>query len=207
MTWRRIIAGLVIFIGCVAAYLFVHVFVMPRSLAIVPAPTTETAVINFDGMTSIPLFGDAQAPSDTSPQARRRRDVITVNARMPVIVASNTVRFVRDNSSVGAKAEPALVISGDKDGKTGWEIDGFLLLETFVGERPYSRAVVGDVKWLETIDGTLITRLGRKTKTFSANEVNIVSLVPGNGEFHLRMQVLSFNKEATVSPIFLVKEQ
>ncbi len=204
---RQLLSFLKISLGAVlaitfagAGYLAVFVLFAPELPDTpVTAPDSRTISELQKQPQVVQLFSASQnSTGDT--ENTRRRDLLGA----PRVLRSTS--FAIDSRSPDATADGFLhlYLVGPVGAANGWQIDGFLLLESFTSSGLYSRTLVGDTDEIVDGKGRLITRTGRKSQRFADNELNIAELIAADDVAHLRVQLLTYDDSGSVSELNLL---
>jgi hypothetical protein len=119
--------------------------------------------------------------------------------RTPRVVTKGETPLV---SLSGARA----MLYGDAEGKKGFDVDNFILLEVVDGSgRVVNRGAVGFT------DNVLMGRevvdlVGPRAFHFEPGQVDLTSMLPENAPFRVRATVLDYSGVGRVTDVFLVLE-
>ncbi len=159
---------------------------------------TYTAAADFR---HIPLFGN-NPENEKGPLTATHRDDFLES---PTIIKSVTVKLTGNEQDSHSGPAEDLYLSGEAENLVGWNLDGFLLVESFGVSGFYSSCVIGDIDGLTDSNSGMITRIGRKTSQFLKEEVNLAAIVAPDEESYLRIQLLSLGDGGSTSDLFLVR--
>ena len=98
----------------------------------------------------------------------------------------------------------ALVLAGDGNGRSDWEVDDLLLVETYLGDDPYSTILLGPPEDLLDHDGNAIPIFGPARNRFAPEEVNIASTVPPGEDVIVRISVLGIDGSGSSTDLYLI---
>lgn len=94
-------------------------------------------------------------------------------------------------------------LAGDPDGRTGFYVDNFLLIEVMKGDRVVERSAVGfqegAVRGNETIDN-----VGKMGFAFDPGEVDVTQLLTENEAVRLKVTALDYGNVGKVSDVYLI---
>ena len=204
---KRLVSAGLLSLAAIAVYAAAYILLAPETPSkYAITDSSQLIAVDLDELDGLSLLPGISSEDTNRPRRNQRNDLLLSNFDSPLILAENTIKLATSDFGVEHGPRPDFYLSGAIDGTQSWQIDGLLLIETFVGGSVYSSAVIGDIAWLESAEGRLVSRLGRRADQFDANEVNVFSLMPNQPEFVLRIQLLSTKEDGTISPLYLVKE-
>ena len=115
---------------------------------------------------------------------------------------------MRDSKTISNQAKKRglkMYLAGTQDGKQGWGIDNFLLIEISLGNGTVKHFVVGSVEAV-TYQGKQVKHLGANRFKFGPKEIELAQHIPDGSRFTLTITPLDYGGKKFLTDVWLVFE-